>query len=207
MGWLIALAVLIAVGLIPLGGFVRYDSGGLLVKVVAGFLRFKVYPLPKRKKAEPKKAEKQKKPSKSKEAKAPPKDKPEEQKGGSLRDFYPLIQLGLRFLNHFRRKLRINHLVLKITLGGEDPCDLAVNYGRTWAALANLVPTLERYFRIRQRNFEVQCDFTAQETLLEAQAELTLRVYELIHMGIVYGYLFIKEFLQLKKKRKGGAVS
>lgn len=203
MGWLIALGILILLGSIPLGVFVRYDSGGPLVRIVAGVLRFTVIPLPKKKKKVPKE---KKEPSPAKEKKTPPKPAEEpEKKGGSLRDFYPLIQVGERFLNQFRRKLRVDDLVLKLTLGGDDPCDLALNYGRAWAALGNLVPVLERFFHIRRRNFEVQCDFTSEETLIEAQAKLTMPLRQLVELGIVYGYLFIKELLFLKKKRKGGS--
>lgn len=203
MGWLIALGILILLGSVPLGVFVRYDSGGPLVRIVAGVLRFTVIPLPKKKKKVPKE---KKEPSPAEEKKTPPKPVEEpEKKGGSLRDFYPLIQVGERFLNQFRRKLRVDDLVLKLTLGGDDPCDLALNYGRAWAALGNLVPVLERFFHIRRRNFEVQCDFTSEETLIEAQAKLTMPLRQLVELGIVYGYLFIKELLFSKKKRKGGS--
>lgn len=203
MGWLVALGILILLGSVPLGVFVRYDSGGPLVRIVVGVLRFTVIPLPKKKKKVPKE---KKEPSPAEEKKTPPKPAEEpEKKGGSLLDFYPLIQVGERFLNQFRRKLRVDDLVLKLTLGGDDPCDLALNYGRAWAALGNLVPVLERFFHIRRRNFEVQCDFTSEETLIEAQAKLTMPLRQLVELGIVYGYLFIKELLFLKKKRKGGS--
>ena len=203
MGWLIALGILILLGSVPLGVFARYDSGGLLVRIVVGVLRFTVIPLQKKEKKAPKK---KKEPSPAEEKKAPPKPAEEpEKKGGSLRDFYPLIQVGERFLNQFRRKLRVDDLVLKLTLGGDDPCDLALNYGRAWAALGNLMPVLERFFHIRRWNFEVQCDFTSEETLIEAQAKLTMPLRQLVELGIVYGYLFIKELLVLKKKRKGGS--
>lgn len=201
MGWLIALAVLVIIGCIPLGAFIRFDSKGLLVKIVVGVFRFTVIPFPKGKK----KSTSTSKPSEE----APTKSLAQEptSKGGSLRDFYPLIQVILDFMNQFRRKLCINDLILKVTLGDDDPCDLAVNYGRAWAALGNLVPLLEKAFRIHKRNFEVQCDFTSSETLIEAQARLTLTVGQLLQIGIVYGYLFIKELLIFKKKRKGGIES
>ena len=84
---------------------------------------------------------------------------------------------------------------------------MAVAYGRTWAALGSLMPVLERFFNIRKRTVDVQCDFSGEDILLETQAELTLRIYQLVQMTAVYGYLVIKEFLQMKKKRKGGTVT
>lgn len=206
MGWLIALAVVIFIGCIPLGVFFRYDSEGLLVRIVVGMLRFTVIPAPEKKTPKKKKdSTKDTAPVQKEKPPARPAEQPAPKKGGSLRDFCPMIQLGKRFLNQFRRKLRIDDLVLKLTMGGDDPCDLAVNYARAWTVLSNLVPALEKFFRIRRRSFEVQCDFTSEETLIEIQAKLTVPFGRLLEMGIVYGCLFIKELLVFKKKRKGGS--
>ena len=83
----------------------------------------------------------------------PLKKKPEakKKKGGSLQDFLPVLDRVLDFLSAFRRKLRIKHLELTLILGGGDPCDLAINYGRGWAALGNLVPLLDQAFVIKNR--------------------------------------------------------
>ena len=154
MGWLITLGILILLAILPLGVSVKYDSEGPLVKVIAGPVRITVYPRPKKQKKEkPEKAEKTK-PEQAAEDKnlpkppQPPKQakatKPKETKGGSLTDFIPFVKLGIDFLGDFRRKLRLNDLELKLVLASSDPCDLAVNYGKTWAAVGNLMPALER---------------------------------------------------------------
>lgn len=205
MGWrIIALGIFLLLAAIPLGASVRYDADGIRVRVIAGFLRFTVIPLPQKKKKPPKKAKAA--------AQSPPKPKKsaaqadEEKKGGSWRDFIPLVRTGLDFLNHFRRKLRVNNLQLKLILAGDDPCDLAVNYGRAWAALGNLLPLLEKAFVIKKRDCEVECDFTADETLVTAQMDVTIRLGRMLSMTVVYGIRVIKDLLVLKKKRKGGAV-
>lgn len=203
MGWLIALAIVLLIVSIPVGGLVQYDSGGLLVRLIVGFFRFTLIPLPKRKKKPASKADSADREDKT--AKSEGASKPEA-KGGSYRDFFPLVQLMLDFLNQFRKKLRVNRLELKLILAGDDPCDLAVNYGRAWAALGNLLPMLERVFLIEKRDCEVECDFTADQTLVIARMEVTLRLGQLVALAAVYGFQMIKEFLILKKKRKGGAV-
>lgn len=206
MGWLIALGVIFLIALIPLGVLVKYDSQGFLVRIVAGFLRFTVFPLKNKKKQKkaPSEKPKQEPPKKANESQEKKENPPK--KGGSIRVFFPLIHILLDFMNQFRKKLTINKLQIKLILAGEDPCDLAVNYGRAWAALANFMPALENAFTIKKRDCEVECDFTATETLVKAQVELTLRFWEICQLGIVYGFLLIKELLILKKKRKGGAV-
>jgi len=220
MGWLITLAVLILLAVLPLGVSVRYDSDGPLVRVIAGPLKIKVYPLPKKQKKEKKKKDKKPKAKpaakKAEEAAlpkppqppAPVKEKkPKEKKGGSWKDFIPFVKLGLNFLGDFRRKLRLNDLELKLVLASSDPCDLAVNYGRTWAAVGNLMPTLERWFVIKKRNVEVACDFTASETLVTARLDLSITLGRLLSLVAVYGFRGLKEFLNFQKKRKGGAAT
>ena len=127
------------------------------------------------------------------------------EKGGSLLDFLPLVKVALNFLGDFRRRLRVNRLELKLILAGGDPCDLAVNYGRAWAAVGNLMPQLERLFVIKKRDVEVECDFTASETLVIARLDLTITLGRLLGLAIVYGIRALREFLKLQKKRKGGA--
>ena len=218
MGWLITLAALILLAVLPLGVSVLYDSEGPLVRVIAGPLKIKVFPLPKKQqkkkkekktdpKAEAKKAEEAALPKPPK-VPVPVKEKtPKEKKGGSWKDFIPFVKLGLNFLGDFRRKLRLNNLELKLVLASSDPCDLAVNYGKTWAAIGNLMPTLERWFVIKKRNVEVECDFTASETLVTAQLDLSITLGRLLSLIAVYGFRGVKEFLNFKKKRKGGAVT
>ena len=218
MGWLITLGILILLAVLPLGVSVKYDSEGPLVKVIAGPVRIRVYPRPKKQKKE--KPEKEKKTTPEQEKKAaeeaslpkppqPPKpaktEKPKGTKGGSLADFIPFVKLGIDFLGDFRRKLRLNDLELKLVLASSDPCDLAVNYGKTWAAVGNLMPALERWFVIKKRNVEVECDFTASQTLVTARLDISITLGRLLSLAAVYGIRGVKEFLNFKKKRKGGA--
>ena len=91
-------------------------------------------------------------------------------------------------------------------LAGDDPCDLAVNYGRAWAALGNLIPVLERFLVIKKRDMQVRCDFTADKTLIYARADLTITVGRLLAVVLRHGIRILSEFLKITKLRKGGAV-
>ena len=215
MGWIIALGVVILLAILPLGVRIRYNSDGMLVKVIAGPLNITVFPLPKKQKKEKKKKSSPKQVEQQEEENLPqppqpPKKKkekkPKEEKGGSLTDFLPFVKLALDFLNDFRKKLRIDHLELKLILAADDPCDLAVNYGRTWAAVGNLMTALDRVLVIGKRNIEVECDFTASQTLVIAGLDLTITLGRLLSMVGTVAVRGLKEFLIFKKKRKGGAV-
>lgn len=142
------------------------------------------------------------KPAETKEADANQKN---EEKGGSWTDFLPLVQVVLDLLNDFRRKLRVNRLDLKLVMAGDDPYDLAVNYGRAWAALGNLITQLEKVFVIQKRNLDVACDFTATGTLVTARLDLTITLGRALAIVVVYGIRSLREYLKIRNKRKGGA--
>ena len=208
MGWIITLGVVVLLAALPLGVRIRYDADGLLVKIIAGPLKFKVFPLPKKGKAEKKPKKTSEKKSQDSLPKQPqPPHKPKEKKtGGSLMDFLPLVKTAIDFLGDFRRKLRLNNMELKLILAADDPCDLAVNYGRAWAAVGNLMPQLENWFVIKKRNVEVECDFTASQTLVIAHLDLTITLARLLAAVCKFAIRALTEYMKLKKKRKGGAV-
>lgn len=208
MGWLIALGVLVLLAILPLGASVRYDSEGVLVRLIAGPVKITLFPRPKKKRAPQKTEQKEKKkvPASAQTGKPDSQSEEKQKSGGPWTDFLPLVKVGLDMLGAFRRKLRVNVLELKLILAGDDPCDLAVNYGKAWAALGNLLPRLERVFVIQKRDLEVECDFTANETLVTARLDLTITLGRLLALGVVYGIRALITFLKIKKKRKGGAV-
>ena len=211
MGLWIAAAVVLALAVLPLGARIRYNEAGLSLRVIAGFVKIAVFPRKKGKKQKPKenKRGKSKTPAPSKaeaQPPQPPKAQPEPaEKGGSLTRFIPLVKLGLRFLGDFRRKLRLDNLYLRLILAGDDPCDLAVNYGRAWAAVGNLMPQLERLFVIKKRDIQVECDFTSEEIRIIAHIDITITLGRLLVLAVYYGVGVLRELLSMK--RKGGGVS
>ena len=210
MGWLIALGIIVLLAILPLGASVKYNADGPLVKIIAGPIRFTVFPMKKKeKKPKEEKEKKQKKaepePVAQETGKTAQKQEEKKEKGGSLLDFLPLVQVALDLLGDFRRKLRLNRLELKLIMAGDDPCDLAVNYGRAWAAVGNLFPLLERAFVIKKRDIEVECDFTASETLVIARLDITITLGRLIALAVRYGIRALRESLKIMKLGKGGA--
>lgn len=209
MGIWITAAFLLALAILPLGIHVRYNEAGFLLRVIAGPLKITVFPRkkkPKKQKAKQKKQNAEKSPESTDSGDTPPqppKPLPEpKEKGGSLTCFLPLVRLGLKFLGDFRRKLRVDNLCLRLILAGDDPCDLAVNYGRVWAAASNLLPQLERLFVIKKRDIQVECDFTAEEISVIAHVDITITLGRLLTLAVVYGIRVLFEFLSMK--RKGG---
>ena len=188
MGWLIALGILALIAIIPIGTSILYDDAGLRAFAIVGPFRVCVYPV--------KKHEKKEKVKKQNSQKA---------KGGSIQDFLPLLDQVLDFLSAFKGKIRVPYLEMKLILAGDDPSDLAVNYGRGWSLLGNLMPLLDSAFIIRRRNLEVECDFLADQTTITAQFDLSITIGRTVSLVIIHGVPVLREFLKILNKRKGGA--
>ena len=222
MGWLITLGILTLLAILPLGVSVKYDEDGAVVKVIAGPVKITLFPRKNKDKKsekeknkdkkpetapqpEPAKQEQPAQPQKADEKNPAQEKKTAEKKGGPITDFLPLVRIALDMLGSFRRRLRVNVLELKLVMAADDPCDLAVNYGRAWAAVGNLMPRLERVLVIKKRNIEVQCDFETAKTLVTARLDLTITLGRILATVVVYGVKALIEFLKIKNKRKGGA--
>ena len=203
MGWIIALLILFLLAILPLGASVLYDEDGPRVRIVAGPVKIQVFPMKKKVKKDKPKKEAKKKPAK--EGKTAKKPAPKPKSGGSWTDFLPLVQVALDLLNDFRRKLRVNELKLHLTMAGDDPCDLAVNYGRMNASLAALIAQLERFLVIKKRDVHIDCDFAADETVILARLDLTITLGRILSIAAVYGVRGLITFLNIKKQREGGA--
>lgn len=218
MGWLITFGILFLFAILPLGVSVMYNGSGPLVRVIAGPVKLTVFPLQKKEK---KKKEEKPEPVKvasektSGEPVPPPaeprksvaQDSQQPASGGSWTDFLPLVKVAMEFLGDFRRKLRVNVLNLKLIMAGGDPCNLAINYGRAWAALGNLMPQLERFLVIKKRNVEVECDFCSSETLVDVRLDISITLGRLLALVVRYAIRALKEYLSIQKKRKGGAAT
>ena len=203
MGWLIALAVLILLGCLPLGVRGIYAASGATADLLIGPVKIRVFPGKKKEKAE-KPKEKEEKKTATKTEKTKPKQ--EEKKGGSFMDFLPLVKVATDFLGELRRKLRIKRLNMYLCMAGGDPCDLGINYGRAWAAVGNLMPQLERLFVIKERDVWVACDFTQPQTTIYVRADITITLGRLLGLLLRYGWRGGKEFLKIINKRKDGTV-
>ena len=208
MGWIIALTILVLLAILPLGASVLYDAEGARVRVVAGPLKIQVFPMkkkPKKEKTKKTKAKKSQKSEAEENAEAAKKTAPKPQTGGSWTDFLPLVRVALDLLNDLRCKLRVDHLKLHMTMAADDPCDLAINYGRMNASLAGLIAQLERFLVIKKRDVHIDCDFTASQTVILARLDLTITLGRILSVAVRYGIRALTTFLKIKKQREGGA--
>ena len=156
----------------------------------------------------PAEEEKTKKSNKTekKSKKTEKKDEKSEKKGGSILDFLPLVDIALDFVaEFFGRTLQIDVLYIKFTMAGGDPYNLAMNYGKAWAAVGTLWSKLDEWMTIKKRDIQIQVDFEGGETLVNARVEITLTLGRLIGMVVRYAVKALVTFIKILNKRKGGA--
>lgn len=208
MIWWIAAGVLAALALLPLGIRFSYRENRGQLRLIIGPVVWTVYPKREKPPRNLPPEQPQEKPEQPKRAssEAPPQHAASPQpvvEKRPLGDYLPLLRLGLDLLGDLRRKIRMDRLELHLLLAGGDPCDLTVNYGRTWAAVGALLPQLERLFVIRKRDVQVQCDFAGTRSSVTASVDVTITLGRLLALLAVYGVRGLKEYRTLKGK--GGA--
>lgn len=207
MGWLITLCVLLLLSIIPLGARCVYNAEGFSVYIIIGSLRKKLFPTKKDNPKEKNDKKNKRHENKTKEPSASVKknETKDNKTAGNLTDFLPLVKVALDLLNDFRLKLRVDNLDLKLVLAGGDPCDLAVNYGKAWTALGNLLPQIERFLKIKKRDLRIECDFVSDRIQVYLNVDLTITLGRILCIAVVYGIRALREYIRISNKRKGGA--
>ena len=199
-GWFvlgIIAAVFVLIGCIPVGVDARYHENALALRLKIGFFTMQVLPVkPKKKKAAPKKEKSAPKNAAAKPAK--PKKQFQMPKL-TLQDILALADLACDTLGNLRRKLRVEVLVLHVTLGGSDPAKAAILYGRAWALIGMLNPKLEQLFVIKKRDIQPVLDYNEKEMKVDAHLALTITIGRAVSLAARAGVRFLKLWLNKKK--------
>ena len=194
MGWIVGGIILVLLAMTPIRLLIAYSLQDISIKLKVGFFTFTV--LPRKEKTKQKKNDKPKR-----QASASGKKSAKTQKT-SIQDYLPVLKHVLDLLARLHSKLIIRRLDFLLILAGDDPCDLAVQYGRAQGVFAALMAQLENGFRIRKRNVRIECDFTAQETILDGFADISISFGKLLFLAVKYGVLILRECFAIMNNKK-----
>ena len=152
---------------------------------------------PKKKKKQQKQ---QKKPEKAPEKAASQEKKPNPILSGGVDGILQLLDIVLDTLGDLRRKLRVNELTLYVRIGGsDDPAKAAMGYGRAWAAIGAITPSLERLFVIKKRDIRPALDYTISNTQVDAHLVTTITIGRSLALALRAGIRFLKILNERKK--------
>ena len=199
MTLLVIFAVLVLIGCIPVGVDARYSADGVFLAAKLGPFRLQL--LPQKPKKKPQKRKPQQKQPKKTPAKAEPQEKkPNPLLSGGVDGLMQLLDLAFDTLGDLRRKLRVNELTLYVLIGGaDDPAKAAMGYGRAWAAIGAITPSLERLFVIKKRDIRPALDYTISNTQIDAHLVTTITIGRSLALALRAGIRFLKILNERKK--------
>lgn len=181
--FLIVLAVIILIMLIPVGVVADYGNEGLKLSFKAGFIRIS----PDFSKKKPKNDSKPKKKSKL---------------DFSLDEWVQTVKLALKTVGRLGRKIVFERIRILFVSSAPDPYDTAMRYNAVSAALHTLVPLFEQKFTVRSRNIELFTDFDSEKSILEFGFTMTLRIGQILLLAFSAGASFLKIYLNRKRNLK-----
>lgn len=196
--WMTLLAIfaaLVLIGCIPVGVDARYNAEGVFLAAKLGPIRLQLLPQKQKKKKK-----QQKKPEKAPEKAASQEKKPNPILSGGVDGILQLLDIVLDTLGALRRKLRVNELTLYVHIGGsDDPAKAAMGYGRAWAAIGAITPSLERLFVIKKRDIRPALDYTISNTQVDAHLVTTITIGRSLALALRAGIRFLKILNERKK--------
>lgn len=160
---------------------VKYEKEELTVWIGILFFRFQVFPGKEKKEKKPKlkskgkKAEATTSPRKKKK-----KTKTKEEIKELLTGLYDLLRAVIRPTGFVLRHARIDDLDLQIVVGGEEPDETAIAYGRWNAAVYGGLATLRNFMKIKCNRLVLAVDFTQLETEVAFSATFKIRIWALL---------------------------
>ena len=193
-GWVvlgIIVLVFVLIGCIPVGVDASCHENALALRLKIGFFTVQALPpKPKKKKAASSKKKSAAKKPDAKQAKPAKPKKQFQMPKLTLQDILALVDLACDTLGDLRRKLRVEVLVLHVTLGGSD---------RAWALIGMLNPKLEQLFVIKKRDIQPVLDYNEKEMKVDAHLALTITIGRAISLAGRAGVRFLKLWLNKKK--------
>ena len=199
----ILVGILVLILLIPVGVDLGYEQDKLHVSAKVMGLLLQLYPKPppgpnrKPKKKKPKKEKKPKKPAAEGE-----KPKKKRKLSFSRDELLELARAALRGVGNFGRKLQVDRFVLRFRAAGEDPYNTAMLYGWVNAALSSLAPLCRRRFAVKDCDVRTEVDFAGEKMHLDLGLAMTIRIGQLLGVGLGIGFRALVVLLKSKRRRK-----
>ncbi len=187
-----AAALVLGLGQLRLGLLASYD-GQARAQALLGPVKISLYPRPART--------------------APPrqggpspggKKRPSITAGQGLALARGLLPIALEAAGRTRRKIRVDRLRMTLVVGGGDPAEAALWYGRGCAVMGTLWGPLTEAFQVVDGQGSVQVDFDRRDMELTGEIKATLTLVQALGLGLVFGPKAIRVFQDTLMRQKGG---
>ena len=176
IGIFVVLLFLFALLFVPARIRVRFSYVGnaadFSVSVGLGVVQFNITPLLSKKKSNP--------PKETPEEK--PKEKPKEK--FSFAKLEEAISKGVDMLQYLRKKITVKLFSLKVRMGLGDAADTGLATGAGYAAIYNILGTIDRFFVLKKHAVVITPVFSGRGFEAEFQGTFQLRL--LYCLGLLY---------------------
>lgn len=207
VAWILVGLVLLILALVlfvPIGADVAYIGGEFSLAARVDGLKLQLIP---RKPGGEKKKEEKPAPPKEEKPKEPGAEKPKKSLNLDFtkEELFELIQKVLNSLGKFG-KLTMRRFLLHYTAAGEDPYNTAMTYNYVNAAMSVLAPVCARKFRVTgDVDVWTDVDFTTDKMRLDLALSITLRLAQLVHVGLAAAAGALGVLLRRRKRLKAEA--
>ena len=187
--WILGILLLLIILLLLLRVGVRIRFGDeLCITATAGPIRLQLVPKPEKEKKE-----------------KPKKEMPKITGRAILRGLPELWGIAKKGLRMTFRRIRISPMEISAVIGGEDPADTAILYGKLNAAMWTVMPVLTELVQMPDAHIHLEPDLQGGETRVRGKVGITARIWDLTVMGFACGIPLIKWFLRLRKQPQPAA--
>ena len=83
-----------------------------------------------------------------------------------------------------------------------DPGDAAIRYGQANALLGSIWQPLTEAFHVEEGRARVEVDFTAAAPVLTGQVSLSLKLYQLLWLGLHFGLRALSTYVNHRNRHK-----
>ena len=191
--FLIILSVLFLIALIRIRLVVEYDGDGF--RGFVGIYFIKIFRFPKKKK-QGKNIEK-----KSSEKKKEVITDKKEKSYGSLKELTWMIKPVLKTLGKLVRMITVKKLQADIKLSGGDAASTAMLYGKACAGVSAVFPILDSNVKIKKKQIFISPDFEGSETTISLYANMYIRVWKVVVIGVFLLYQLINKKRTIEEKK------
>jgi hypothetical protein len=156
------------------------------------FLKYRIYP--KSVKELPKDERPPKKPTAQKK-----KEKVKVKYKETFETLFDIINSSKEWLKKLFRKIAIDNLLIEITIGGDDPAEIACEYGKTNAYVYSIMGVLQNILNIKGHKIDIKFDYDKKETTFKVFCDFKIR---LITLAIIIIAITLKYFKMTMKKEE-----
>ena len=96
----------------------------------------------------------------------------------------------------------LDDLMVHIEVGAEEPDKCALKYGEICSVVGILLAGIENTFTVKKRRVDILCCFDKADLQIDAEVEITLRVYEIIALAAAALKLGFGIYRQGKSNKK-----